>query len=91
MLFQHNDTCPTLCTSNVIVCVLLAEEVVTSKVGRMAPEEYTIACLAWAYSERLEEFPIHGFCLRYTRGQTNLLSTIIDYPQIFVLFRKKVV
>src|SRR5690348_17793317 len=77
MLFQHNNARSTLCTSSVIVRVLLAEEVVTGKVGRMAPEENTIACLAWAQAEWLEEFSVHRCGLRYMYD--NLLSLIIDY------------
>jgi hypothetical protein len=64
MLFQHNNTRSTLCPCGIIIRVLLTEEVVTSKVGRMAPEERTIACLAWAYSERLEELAVHSCRLR---------------------------
>src|SRR5437764_11350740 len=60
MLFQHNNARSTLCTSSIIVRMLLTEEVVTSKVGRMAPEEDTITCLAWAYRKGLEEFAVHS-------------------------------
>src|SRR5690242_5760712 len=65
MLFQHNNAGPTFGTCSIIVHVLLAEEVVTGKVGRMASEENTIVCLAWAQAERLEEFAMHSCGLRY--------------------------
>src|SRR6266487_2470819 len=49
MLFQHHNTCSPLRTRSIIVCMLWAKEVVTSKISGMATEKNAVARLLRTY------------------------------------------
>src|SRR5258708_8163442 len=62
MLFQHDDTCSSLCTCSVVICMQPAEQVVTREVGGMAAKYNAVARLAWPYHKGLKD--PHPFVLQ---------------------------